>query len=274
MARYRLASVLMVVTVFGTVSCLKPKSSDSQLDYSQSAELVYTEAMDDFDDQDCIAAEPKFQDVRRKFPYSRYAVLAELHIADCQFMQENFAEAAVLFEQFSKAHPTHEDAHYAAYKRGLSYYEMIPSDVFILPPSHERDQSATRDARMVLQTFLKNYPESPWREKALQILSEVVDALVRHEIYVAEFYLSREDRLAAVVRLENVRANFEESTLVPDAMFLQATTYLEMNKRNEARQVFEEIIQYYPDHHQSLRAKAYIDHMDARVERERRGGDG
>ncbi len=274
MVRYRLASVLLITAVLGPVSCLKPKSLDSQLDYSQSAELLYTEAMDEFDDQDCIEAEPKFQDVRRKFPYSRFAVLAELHIADCQSVQENFAEAAVLYEQFSKAHPTHEDAHYAAYKRGLSYFEMIPSDVFILPPSHERDQSATRDARMVLQNFLKSYPESPWRERALEILSEVVDALVRHEIYVAEFYLSRDDRLAAVVRLENVRVNFEESSLVPDAMFLQAETYLEMNKRKEAREVFEEIIQFYPDHHQSLRAKAYLDHMDARFERERRGGDG
>ena len=203
----KLTSLLLLLIALGTVSC-KSKKTDSILDYSRSAELLYTEALDLFDDQDCAEAEPKFQDVRRKFPYSSFADLAELHIADCQFIQGNHAEAAVLFEQFSKAHPTHEDAHYAAYKRGLCFYEMIPSDIFILPPPHERDQSATRDARTALQSFLKTYKESPWRERAKEILSEVVDALVQHEIYVAEFYLNRDDRQAAAVRLENVRVNF------------------------------------------------------------------
>jgi outer membrane protein assembly factor BamD len=269
----KLTVLPLIVVAAVAVSCKKNKT-DSILDYSRSAELLYTEALDDFDDQDCTEAEPKFQEVRRKFPYSSYAVLAELHIADCQFIQGNHAEAAVLFEQFSKAHPTHEDAHYAAYKRGLCFYEMIPSDIFILPPPHERDQSATRDARTALQSFLKTYKESPWRERAGEILREVVDALVEHEIYVAEFYLSRDDRQAAAVRLENVRVNFQESSLVPDAMFLQAITYLELSKNKEARRVFGEIITYYPKHHQSLRARDYLKHLDTREGSERRGRDG
>ncbi len=252
-------------------SCAGSQSGDTLLDYSKSAERLFLEAMDDFDDQDCIAAEPKLQEVRRKFPYSRFAVQAELRIADCQFIQDNDAEAAVLYEQFVATHPTHEDAHYAAYRRGLSFAKMIPKDIFILPASYERDQSATRDARNTLTRFLQTYPDSEWRDEAEALLQKVVDALVRHEIYVAKFYLNRDDKLAAAVRLEKVRDNFKESSLVPDAMFLQAMTYLELNKKKEAKRVLGEIISYYPSHYQSLRAKAYLNHLG---DFNKRGSDG
>jgi outer membrane protein assembly factor BamD len=267
---------LHILFIFSTLllvssGCIGPKSKNSLLDYSRSAERLFLDAMDDYDDEDCLSAEPKFQEVRRQFPYSRYAVMSELRIADCQFDLENHAEAAVLYEQFVAAHPTHEEAHYAAYRRGLSFVKMIPSTIFIMPPSHERDQSATRDARSALARFIKTYPESEWQGDARYQLSEVVDALVRHEIYVAEFYLSRDDKIAAAVRLEKVRVNFQESTLVPDAMFLQAVTYLELNKQKEAMRVLGEIVTYYPSHYQSLRAKDYLQHLQRA---KKRGGDG
>lgn len=265
---------LLIIGVVST-GCIGKVPKSHLLDYTKSAEILYEEALDDYEDRDCVAAEPKFKDVRRNFPYSRYAVLSELKIADCQFIQDNHAEAAVLYEQFVTAHPTHEEAHYAAYRRGLCYYEMIPEDWLIMPPSHERDQSATRDARMAMAQFLKTYSKSPYRDRAMALLGKVVDALVRHEIYVAEFYLSRDDQNAAAVRLETVRENFKESSLVPDAMFLQAVTYLEMYKTRDAERVFREIITFYPTHHQSERAKEYLRFLEVELdEGVTRGGDG
>lgn len=255
-------------------SCGSKQDQDSLLDYTQSAERQYQEAMDEFDDEDCATADKLFQDVRKKFPFSRFAVLAEIRLADCEFIEGNHSEAAVSYQQFYKAHPTHEEAHYAAFRRGMCYLELIPGDYIITPPPHERDQAATRDARAAFTYFLNTYPRSPLRERAEEHLSEVVDALVRHEMYVAEFYLSRDDRRAAAVRLEGIRASFPESSLVPDAMFLQAITLLEMNQTDEARRVFGEIIAHYPDHHQSLRAKDYLLHLDRRAEGGKRGGNG
>ena len=245
------------LTALPTISCIKA-ADDSLLNYSRSAELLYEDAMDDFDDRDCIAAEPKFQSVRKQYPYSRYAVDSELRIADCQFVMENHAEAAVSYEQFVSLHPTHEQADYAAFRRGECFVKLIPKDVFILPPAHERDQAATRDARNTLAQFLKRYPNSPWCEKAAILLQQVVDALVRHEIYVANFYLSRDDRLAAAVRLEKVREHFGESAMVPNAMFLQAMTYLKLDRKADAERVLKEIISYYPEHYQRKRAEDYL----------------
>ncbi len=254
--------------------CAQTQKQDALLDYTKSAEQMYEVALEEFDDEDCVEADKLFQDVRRQFPYSRYAPLAELRIADCHLIQGNNAEAAVSYQHFVQTHPTHEEAHYAAYKRGEAYYEMIPGDWIVTPPPHERDQSATRDARSALGTYLKSYPQSPWREKATDLLKEVVNALVRHEMYVAKFYLKRKQRKAAAVRLEGIWIHFPGSSLVPDAMFLQAKTFLEMDRVDEATRVFKEIIARYPDHHQSLRARDYLRHLAVKPAESNRGNDG
>lgn len=247
---------------------------DGMLDYARSAELHFQEGMDEFEDEDCVSAEKIFGEVRRKFPYSRFAVLSELRLADCQFIQGSYATAAVSYQQFVKAHPTHEEAPYAAYRRGVSFYEMIPGDYVITPPPHERDQAATRDARASLDAFIKRYPSSEYVEPASELLKKAVRALVQHEIYVAEFYLSRGDRRAAAVRLEGVQDNFPESDLVPDAMFLQAITFLEMDRKDSAKKVFEQIRTLYPEHYQSRRAKDYLRHLELKQGDSMRGSDG
>ncbi len=268
-----LSIVILLICALSLFSCNKIKDGDSLLDYTQTAERQFEEAMDEFDDEDCVTAETLFQDVRKQFPYSRFAVLSDLRLADCQFIQGNHAEAAIMYQQFVRTHPTHEEAHYAAYRRGLCYQEMIPGDWGVTPPPHERDQSATRDARAAVSQFIARYPRSPWQDRAKEILGDVVDDLVRHEMYVAEFYLHHEDRRAAAVRLEGIRSQFPESSMVPDAMFLQAVTFLELNEFENAERVFKEIIDYFPDHYQSQRAEEYINNLNSRLTGTKRGGD-
>ncbi|HUT78702.1 MAG TPA: outer membrane protein assembly factor BamD [Polyangia bacterium] len=269
--------VLLAVAAWALLAlagCKKTADAQSLLDYSLSAEALFEEALEQFDDEDCVDAEKIFQEVRRQFPYSRFAPLSDLRMADCQFIQGNHAAAAVAYQQFVRKHPTHEETHYAAFRRGLSFVQMIPGDWLITPPSHERDQSATRDARASLLGFLEAYPRSPYRERATGLLAEVVNALVRHEIYVAEFYRSRDQLKAAAVRLEGVRTSFPDASLVPDAMFLQAWTYLELDRLDAARRVLGEIIQFYPEHYQAKRAKDTLEHLDAKHGDENRGSDG
>jgi len=258
-ARWPLACLLLAQ--IGGAGCAAAQGGGGLLDYSRSAKELFDSAMEEFDDEDCVEAEKIFEEVRRQFPYSQYAVESELRLADCKMVQGSNAEAAVAYEQFVRAHRTHAEADYAAFKRGVAYYEQIPGDFVILPPPYERDQSATRDARAAFASFLATYPESPFRERAAEYLEEVEDALVQHELYVARFYLSRGLRKAAATRLEGIWVSFPQSTLVPDAMFLQAKTFLEMGERGEAQRVFAEIVRRYPEHYQAKRAADYLRHM-------------
>src|SRR6478609_5627776 len=60
------------------------------LTYTDDARAAYEEAMSDFRDRDWEGARALFGEVRRLFPYTRFARLAELRLADVDFEQEKF----------------------------------------------------------------------------------------------------------------------------------------------------------------------------------------
>src|SRR5262245_31357627 len=70
------------------------------LNYGDNARKAYAEALEDFFDDECIQAEPAFRNVRRLYPYTRFAALADLRVADCLYRDGKYAEAIQAYEQF------------------------------------------------------------------------------------------------------------------------------------------------------------------------------
>ena len=141
--------------------------------------------------------------MKQKYPFSKYAVLAELAIADTQFARGNYNEAIDAYKAFARLHPTHEKVEdgYAAYKIGECYCRTCPSDWVLVPPAYEKDQSAVSDAQRELTDFIESTPtRSTSRVKKLH--REVMGRLVDHEVYVARFYLDRGHPKAAILRIE------------------------------------------------------------------------
>jgi outer membrane protein assembly factor BamD len=158
-----------------------------------------------------------FQYLRNKFPYSKYAPLAELRIADSDFDQEKYVEAVDAYKNFIKDHPTNKDVDYAGFRIGLSHYKDIPSDIFIVPPSYEKDQASIHDARTALQDFLATYPDSTHVAEAKDLLADVRDRLARHELYVAEFYEHHGRPRAAAWRYEGLAKDYPDTPLAAEA---------------------------------------------------------
>ena len=151
---YRLFTQLTVVVMaiaFCATGCKKnQKTTLSPIDYSATAEQLFEKASFAFERERWADAEKMFSEVRRQYPYSRFASTAEIRSADCLFSQGSLAEAAVAYQHFLKTYPTHPEAPFAAFRRSVAYFKQIPGDFFIMPPSHERDRSATRDARAAI----------------------------------------------------------------------------------------------------------------------------
>ena len=137
--------------------------------------------------------------MKQKFPFSKFAVLAELAIADTQFARGNYTEAVDSYKAFIRLHPTHEKVEdgYAAFKVGECYFKDMPDDIWLLPPSYEKDQSAVTDALRELDDFRRKFPDSKYQKDAEPLRKEVLKRLVDHEVYVARFYLNRDHTKAA-----------------------------------------------------------------------------
>lgn len=254
-----LATAVLGTAVFGTAVSLTGCATIHKTgSYTEDARLEYEQAMEAFDDKDCLTAEPLFKKIRANYPYTRYAALSELREADCLAIQDKFAEAIEVYQRFAKVRASHESVPYARFKAAESQYKQIPEDWFLAPPAHERDLRAAREALKDLRRFLLDYPDDLHAKEAAELERGALQLLAKHELFVAKFYLDRDHPEAAVVRLEAMLASYEGSGLEPQALLLMGRTQLMLKDRTSAHATFRELIARYPNTGSAVQAERFL----------------
>jgi outer membrane protein assembly factor BamD len=138
-----------------------------------------------------------YRDVKNKHPYSRFAVLSELAVADIEFKRENFAEAEANYRVFKEMHPSHEKSDYVTYQLGMSLFKQ-------LPPTTDRDLSEAQRAIIYFEEVLSSFPNSEYRKDAEEKWRQVKTMLAEKEIYIADFYFRTKRWSSALGRYEDV----------------------------------------------------------------------
>jgi len=236
-----------------------------QVNYDVTAKKNYDKGKVELEEKDWVAAAKYFSFIKARFPYSRYAVLAELRMSDAEFGAGHYLQAIDGYKLFIKFHPTHDKVvdGYAAYRIGEAYLKMLPSDWFILPPSHEKDQSATADAHRELRTFLKKYPKSPYVKPATEALTKVNERLARHELYVAQFYWKKDKPMGTVLRLRRLIERHGGTKYDPAALWLLGRAYEKVEMPGRARQAYEQLFTKYPKSENAGEARKARDRLPA-----------
>lgn len=212
------------------------------------AEAAYREGVEMTDSGQYIDATQKFNYVRLKFPYSsRWTTLSELRLADLSFEQSRYLQAAELYAQFVKAHPTHEEVPYALLRAGDCFYEQMPSDIFLLPDPWQRDLNSTRQAADAYQRFLLKYPDHEFSGKARERILEVRERLARHELFVAEFYMKREQPIGALNRLLVLVERYPDVPSMDKGLFLLAHSYIIIGDIEAAARALQRLAQDLPN---------------------------
>jgi outer membrane protein assembly factor BamD len=246
------------------------------LGYTEDAKRAYDAAMQAYNGHNWIEAETLLREVKRKYSYSKYAKLAELRLADADFEQEKFSEAIREYKDFIHAHRSDaEEVAYAHSRIAEALYAQIP-DSALLPASEERDQAGVIDAYRELKSYLADYPDSKTSPHIRELLAEVIARLVRHELYVARFYLKKDNYDAAIARIQYALRNYAAPSdvslaatvagggLQAEALLLLGQTYLKMHQWNEARQAFETLLRGYGRSPLAVQARGYLDFLGGR----------
>jgi outer membrane protein assembly factor BamD len=274
---------LIVLGSAGMTGCDKGEPRTA-LSYTADAKRAYDEAMAEFQSHNWIEAQALFREVKRKYHYAKYAKLAELRIADADFEQDKFAEAIRGYRQFVHDHRSDpEEVAYARSKIAEAQYRQI-SDSFLLPTADERDQAVILDAFKELKGYVHDYPNAKESAKIRELLADVTARLMRHELYVARFYLARDNFEAAVLRVQYAMRNFAggpntrptsrnpqvalgeeiDSGLEAEALLLLGEVYLKMKKYPEAREAFGSILRDYPKSPLTVQATNFLSYMRER----------
>lgn len=180
--------------------------SGKSVDESDPA-VMYKDAEDEISSDHYQIAIDKFKTIRNKFPYSKYAVDAQLRIADVYFLQESYPEAAAAYETFRDLHPKNEKIEYALFRIAKSYYKDIPDPI-------ARDMATAQKAVDAYKDFLKRYPSVSESEEARKDLSDSRFKLAQKELYIADFYFKRAFYSSAKMRYQKIIELYSDTPTV------------------------------------------------------------
>lgn len=151
------------------------------------------------------------EQVKTKFPYSNFAKMARLKIADIHFEAKNYIQAQYTYQAYSELYPTDEQKDYVLFKIGESLYKQLPR-------GHDRDLSAAKETIGIFTTHLTEFPNSIYNKDVKKLKTEVETKIDKKEIYVAQFYFKYKHPLAALKRFQKFLSEYPQSPLVPEAL--------------------------------------------------------
>mgnify|MGYP002842806492 CR=1 FL=1 len=221
-----------------------------------AARAAFESAEQTYESGNYLEAMRDLQQVKTRHPYSAFAPRAELMVGDCHFEMGKYLEAVEVYRAFVRFHPHHDKVGYARFRIGESYFREMPENWFFMPPAYEKDQAATRDAVRALRRFLDKHPDSDRAPQAKDMLRASRRRLADHEMYVANFYLSREKPSAAAGRLERLIERYPDVGLGPDALLKLGQLYRDhLGAPGKAQEAFNKLIREFPDDERAALAK-------------------
>jgi len=176
----------------------------------EPVEVLVQNGVDAFEDGDYRAAQENFQKLKDWYPFSQYVILAELKIADAHYHLEEYDEAVFAYQEFIDLHPNNEAVPYALYQIGLCYFNRIDTI--------DRDQTHTRKALDTFRQLQRQYPNSPYAEKAADPVNRCLKSLAGNEFYIGMFYYKSERYKAALNRFRAVVVKYPDVGIHREAL--------------------------------------------------------
>lgn len=199
---------------------------------------LYNHGVDALQAKDYKTALDQFNQVEQNYPYSPWAVSAQLMQGYTEYLQQDYTDAIGTLERYIQLHPADRDTAYAYYLRALCYYEQI-GDV-------NRDQKPTQEALGALQEVINRYPDSAYARDARIKIDLCRDHLAGHEMEVGRFYERQHLYAAAIGRYQRVVDDFQTTNHVAEALARLTDIYLRLGLPEEARRTAAVLGANYP----------------------------
>jgi len=121
--------ILCAFIVSGCSTVDKLFANDEELtsgEVAAPAEKLYNEAAAALDNKKYVEATRLFEEVERKYPYSEWAIKAELMAAFSSYKDLRYDEAVLSLDRFIELHPGNKEIDYA------SFYSSLGSGLIVI----------------------------------------------------------------------------------------------------------------------------------------------
>ena len=168
-----------------------------------------------------------FDTLQARYPYGRYAQQAQLETAYAYYKQDEPDQALTTIDRFIKQYPNNLYVDYAYYLKGLINFNEdlgLFGDV-VQTDMSERDPRGARESFDTFKELVTRFPDSKYAPDSRLRLQYLVNALARHEIRIAAYYLRRGIYVAAINRADGVLTNFPQTRSARDALQIMVQAY-------------------------------------------------
>jgi len=166
-----------------------------------------------------------------RYPFGVHSAQTQLDLAYAYYKNGDSETALAAADRFIKTHPRHPKVDYAYYLKALVNFnrDLGFLDRYIPSDSTQRDSVFTQNAYLSFEALIRRFPNSEYVADAKQRMVSLKNALARHELHIARFYMDREAYLAAANRANYILLNYQNTPSVPYALQLQIEAYKILN---------------------------------------------
>ncbi len=237
-AAFLALSVAAPLFMSGCMSSEKDIDLSTYVDQTEPADVLYIQGLANLNAGRLNEAAKKFAAVDRQHPYSEWARKSMVMGAFTNYRQGNYDDAVSSAKRYLTLYPSTDDAAYATYIIGLSYYRQI-KDV-------TQDQKEARQTIQAMQELVTRWPDSEYVEDAKAKIRFANDQLAGKEMQVGRYYLERREYLAAVKRFRNVVENYSNTRQVEEALARLVEAYYALGLTDEAQTAAAVLGHNYP----------------------------
>ena len=201
-------------------------------------EEIYNNGVDALNARRFSTADDQFNSVQQNYPYSSWAVNAQLMSGYSIYLQNKYTDAIATLDRFIQLHPAHRDIAYAYYLRALCYYEQI-ADI-------QRDQKGTEQAMNALREVVNRFPDTTYARDAKLKVDLCFDHLAGKEMEIGRYYQKQHLYEAAIGRFQRVVDDYQTTNHVPEALHRLTEIYLVLGLKDQARKTAAVLGYNYP----------------------------
>jgi len=214
--------------------------SSGDLSESATPEGAFKAAEEFEKDERYEEAITKFNEVKNKHPYSRYAVEAELHVADIHYKKESYLEAQNAYQLFKDFHPKNPKIDYVTYRLAMSYYLQLPDTT-------DRDLSPAYKAVQFFDEVINSYSTSQYVKESTDKKNEALRMLAEKEAYIGNFYYIRNIYDSAMKRYDELVKKYPDRGFDEEALYRAGVSAFETGNKDLGKQYIQQLLAKYPN---------------------------
>lgn len=224
----------------GPLAFLNPFATKEQpVQDTVPAGRLYNEGLVLLNQKRWKAASLRFEEVDRSHPHSELAKKALLMIAYANYQAGDYELAASAADRYITLHPGSEEAAYAKFLMGDSYFRQIP-DV-------ARDQTGAERALVALQDVVQRHPGTEYAKAAERRITIARDQLAGKEMDIGRFYLRQKAFGAAAGRFKTVIQQYQTTRHAEEALYRLVECYVALGVIEEAQTAAAVLGHNFPD---------------------------